>query len=55
MPKGYEEDQGTPGSATSETGLELPTLLRHKITNSGGPWSPKSLMDMEPVTDCDAY
>ena len=24
---------------------------RHKIAISGGPWSPKSLMDMEPVID----
>ena len=49
-----KEDQGTPGSATSETGWELTMLLRferHKIAISGGPWSPKSLMDMEPVID----
>ena len=26
-------------------------LERHKIAISGGPWSPKSLMDMEPMID----
>ena len=52
--RGDEEDQGTLGSATSETEWELTVLLRferHKITISGRPWSPKSLMDMEPVLD----
>ena len=51
MARGDEEDQGTPGSATSETEWESTMLLRlerHKIAISGGPWSPKSLMDMEP-------
>ena len=49
-----KEDQGTLGSATSETGWELTKLLRferHKIAIHGGPWSPKSLMDMEPMID----
>ena len=54
MARGDEEDQGTLGSATSETEWELTMLLqfeRHEIAISGGPWSPKSLMDMEPVID----
>ena len=52
--RGDEEDQGTPGAATSQTGWKatMPLWLeRHKIAISGGPWSPKSLMDMEPVID----
>ena len=51
---GGEEDQGRPGSLTSETRWESITLLwlkRHKIAISGGPWSPKSQMDMEHVVD----
>ena len=54
MARGDEEDQGTLGSATSETGWELTMLLRfqrHKIAISSSPWSPKSLMDMEPMID----
>ena len=52
--RGDEVDQGTLGSATSETGWELTMLLlfeRHKTEISGNPWSPKSLMNMEPVID----
>ena len=54
MARGDEEDQGTHGSVTSETGWKSITLLllnKHMIVISGGPWSPKSLMDMEPVID----
>ena len=54
MARRDEEDQGKLGSATSETGWELTMLLqfeRHKIVINGGQWSPKSLMDMEPVID----
>ena len=50
MARGDEEDQGTPGSVTSETEWKSITLLlpeSHKIVIS--PWSPKSLMD--PVID----
>ena len=49
-----EDDKGTPGSVTPETGWKLIMLLwleSHKITISGDPWSPKSKMDMEPVID----
>ena len=54
MAREDEEDQGTPGSVTSETGWKLIMLLRlesHKIAMSGGSWSLKSPMDMEPVID----
>ena len=54
MARGDAEDQGTLCSATSETGWELTMPLwfeRHKPTISGGPWSPESLVDMQPVID----
>ena len=50
--RGRGRPRNTWFSKTSETGWELTMLLwfeRHKIAISGGPWSPKSLMDMEPV------
>ena len=54
MERGDEEDQGTPGSVTSEIGWKLILLLwheSHKVAIRGGPWSPKSPMDMKPVID----
>ena len=52
------EDQGASdsGSVTSETEWKLITgmllwLISYKIAISGGPWSPKSPMDMEPMID----
>ena len=54
MARGDQEDQGTPGSVTSETGWESIMLLQlesTKIVTSGSPWSSKSLMDMETVID----
>ena len=49
-----DEEDLVPGSITSETGWKLIMLLwleSHKIAISGGPWSPKSPMDMEPGID----
>ena len=54
MAREEEAHQGTPGSGTSADGCRY-IMLRlqdaHKIAKSGGPWSPKSRMDMEPVID----
>ena len=54
MAREEEADQETPGSETSANGCRWTMLLLqdvHKIERSGGPWSPKSRMDMEPVID----
>ena len=54
MAREDEEDLGTPGSVTSETGWKLIMLLRlesHKTAMSGGSWSLKSPMDMEHMID----